>query len=127
MKDLLKNGNIEIWDITLTNLAINAVSKEIVKLGGKIDKNEEKIINELRETRNEIHHGQSELSDDEFAKYWQRLEDILITFGDYVEEINIFKEHLSEIGQTKFVEINPKTKFIQLKDNANKLFKEEKY
>uniref|UniRef100_A0AC34F8H9 Uncharacterized protein n=1 Tax=Panagrolaimus sp. ES5 TaxID=591445 RepID=A0AC34F8H9_9BILA len=130
MKDLLKSGNIEIWDITLTNLAIQSVSKEIRKFGGQTDKNEDKMINALREVRNVFKHGQSELSDDEFVKFWDELQDILINLGDDVIEINMLKEKLKELGQTKIIEINspePKSKFIKLKEEGNRLFKDEKY
>uniref|UniRef100_A0A914PDE5 Probable UDP-N-acetylglucosamine--peptide N-acetylglucosaminyltransferase SPINDLY n=1 Tax=Panagrolaimus davidi TaxID=227884 RepID=A0A914PDE5_9BILA len=130
IKNSLQSGNVDIWDVTSSCVAIKSISKEIRKFGGQTDKNEDEQIEALRELRNDFMHGPSELSNSEFSKYWNRLKDILVKLGDDVAEIGKLKESLKELGQTKVVQIkapNPKSEFERLKEEANKHFKNEKY
>lgn len=57
MKESIKNENIELWDITLLNHTIQAVSNEFHGLGASTSKLENTIINCIRETRNKVIHG----------------------------------------------------------------------
>lgn len=140
MKEKLKNGKVDLWDVTLANLAIQAISKAIRNYGAETNKEEDKYIIELRELRNTIAHigsmnlfdfltneffVESELSDDEFSMYWSQLKDILIKLGDSPFDIEELKKKVMELGQSK-IEVNSedaKSEVVKLKEEANNLFK----
>uniref|UniRef100_A0A914YSU1 DZIP3-like HEPN domain-containing protein n=1 Tax=Panagrolaimus superbus TaxID=310955 RepID=A0A914YSU1_9BILA len=126
-KDNLQHGKVDLWDITATNQAIQGVSKGIRNFGSQTDKKEDNAINALKDVRNNVHHGKSELSEEQFTKYWNKIVPILTDFGVKASEYENVKN--MKFGQ---VEMNVDTKntkpeFGRLKNKANELFKSEKY
>ena len=54
--NVLKNGELNRWDISFSNIAIRAVSNAIEKTGEKTDIQKDKKIRQLVKIRNEIQH-----------------------------------------------------------------------
>uniref|UniRef100_A0AC34GAF6 DZIP3-like HEPN domain-containing protein n=1 Tax=Panagrolaimus sp. ES5 TaxID=591445 RepID=A0AC34GAF6_9BILA len=127
IKEKLKNGFIDLWDITATNIAIQVVSKEIKILGGNNNNKEDSNIKSLRKARNEItHNGKFEFSDEEFLEEWDNLADIVVKLGDNESDIKELKQSLMKIGQIPDIPIpdsNEKSEFVKLKTMAKNVFK----
>uniref|UniRef100_A0AC35EUM8 MYND-type domain-containing protein n=1 Tax=Panagrolaimus sp. PS1159 TaxID=55785 RepID=A0AC35EUM8_9BILA len=131
IKEKLKSGLIDLWDITATNNAINVVSKEIKKLGENFNNKEYSYINSLRKVRNKITHNEKyELPNEEFLKQWDHLASILVKLGDNESDIKKLKQSLMNIGQiadNSNSDSNEKSEFIKLRTMAKNVFKEKQY
>uniref|UniRef100_A0AC35GYP0 MYND-type domain-containing protein n=1 Tax=Panagrolaimus sp. PS1159 TaxID=55785 RepID=A0AC35GYP0_9BILA len=101
VKEALINRNMDLWDVTAACSAIQAISVKINKIGGSTNAKEDKAIFELRNARNDIYHGKSELSKEEFNKKWNNIANMLVKLGDNYADIKELKGNLMEIGKAK--------------------------
>uniref|UniRef100_A0AC34F8N3 DZIP3-like HEPN domain-containing protein n=1 Tax=Panagrolaimus sp. ES5 TaxID=591445 RepID=A0AC34F8N3_9BILA len=130
VKELMKNGKVDLWDITLTCAAIRGVTHEIKKFKGKIDEREDVIIECIRNTRNIFSHRTDiYLSDHDFDAYWKQLSGFLVHLGSEISEIDDVKNEWQKFELTKVEEKPPKfdAKFKKLKEKGNNFFKNNKF
>ncbi|KAI1714106.1 sel1 repeat domain-containing protein [Ditylenchus destructor] len=118
-KNKLGKGKLEKWDVTLVYCAIQVVSDEFQKCG--ISKSadhiaQDKLIKAVKDLRNDIAHGSSELSNQEFSDYWTKLSNALIGLGDIPSE-------LDELEKKPCVD----SRASQWGEEAKKLFQENKF
>uniref|UniRef100_A0A914R0R1 DZIP3-like HEPN domain-containing protein n=1 Tax=Panagrolaimus davidi TaxID=227884 RepID=A0A914R0R1_9BILA len=99
-KEKIKNDKIDLWDITATCWAIQAISSAI-----PTNKTETKAIYELREARNNMAH-EAELTNEEFNQKWNHISNMLVKLGDNYANIKALKTELLKIGKSGVVASN---------------------
>lgn len=128
-KNLLKTGSVNAWDLPLIIDAIKCL-ENFANFNKSADvADEHKKLNNLREIRNQLaHQPTTEVSEENFDKYWQATSQILLSFG-------VTQQTLDEAKNVKFTEspIFPEnstpnsTKADKLKKKGNEFYAESKY
>ncbi|KAI1710027.1 sel1 repeat domain-containing protein [Ditylenchus destructor] len=130
MVKILREGNCELWDVTMMNCAIQTISNAMRAAGFQNAefKDQDRLIDKIRNLRNDIAHGKPELTDEEFTKYWTKLAEAMISLGDIPAELEELKEKLMKMS---FADVKPtdtiESRALKLKEEANNLFKDKKY
>ncbi|KAI1699557.1 sel1 repeat domain-containing protein [Ditylenchus destructor] len=130
MVQILRGGNCELWDITMMNCAIQTTSNAMREAGFQdtVHNDQDSLIDKIRNLRNDIAHGNPELTDKEFLKYWTKLAQPMIGLGDNPAELEELKEELMKMS---FADAKPtdiiKSRALKMKEEANYLFDNKKY
>uniref|UniRef100_A0A914Y0I0 MYND-type domain-containing protein n=1 Tax=Panagrolaimus superbus TaxID=310955 RepID=A0A914Y0I0_9BILA len=104
MKETFLKEILDRWDITATNYAIQIISKEMATKKGKMDAKEETFIHAIRSIRNALFHknDDSQLSEDEFKTYMNRLTNAYTKFG--MPKSEIFAEKQNSMFRAQLLE-----------------------
>lgn len=128
--NLLKSGNIDTWDLPLLIQCIKCLENCTNSNKTAAVADEHKKLDNLKDIRNQLsHQPTTEVSEDNFAKYWLAASEILLSFG-------VTQETLDEAENVKFTESptfpedssSPNSKKAdELKEKGNQCYAAKKY
>lgn len=98
-KRALKNGDVNLWDLTTVVLALRTTSSPEPEDNQEL-KDENEKVQRLLSVRNKLdHHPTKIVTDKEFLAWWEEVSSILVALGDSADELNCLKatENLSGI------------------------------
>lgn len=128
-KNLLKTGNINAWDLPLIIQSIKCLENFANSFKSADVADEHKKLDNLKEIRNQLaHQPTTEVSEENFEKYWQATSQILLSFG-------VTQQTLDEAKNVKFTESptflensTPNSaKADELKEQGNQFYAAKKY